>query len=313
MSSSERVRVDAEIGDISSRASKHADLVSLIIGIAGLLASAIVLSGNQLIAAGAIVVAVLILIRAVLRGSHRGLGKSLLAVAAIAIAAVVLRYAMASDIELEAFRPDRSLGFAATAASPNDFRQEVGSKSRVLVLDLGLRESAGKTHYIKEVCFSVAEMKTYNSQTPHESISYRISVVFEGTPSSDDIAELAARYNLTEAVAVKNIVSFESTGGISDSALDIIRKSPNVRSVSFTRTGSAQAEVNFVEAKLSPKLDKAGDTAIADTNVELKKDGVAGIRAIVEFAGPGVYSLQGEIKYGESVLPLPACRVTIAQ
>lgn len=296
---------------LSSKIAKHADLFGLILGIAGLIGSVITLEGLQRVSAVTLLAIVLLTVRAVLKSRLTQLRYSIPVAVTIGLAWAALSHFFSEDIELETLRPDRNSGFAVVDGKPYDFSQAPGSTSRSLMLNIGLRDVKGETHYLTGVSVEVESVEE-SSSVSQRLTSFQVSVVFTGDPTLQQLQKLEQDYGLKLKNQAKRVASFEAPNGISDSIVDVIRSMPHIRTVTITRFGTGQSPVNFVEVRLSPKLTKAGDTAAGTADIELSKDGTAGIRAAIEFARPGTYAIRGQV-HGNSEIDLPLLRVTVSR
>jgi hypothetical protein len=167
-------------------------------------------------------------------------------------------------------------------------------------------------HYLTSVSFKVVKRSDLQSNDgTNELVSYQLSIVFHRDPKDDEIHDLERLYGLKAATRVKNIVAFEAPRGVSDSIVENIRKTPNIDTITPTRTGQGQSAVNFVSAELEPALAKERDESSAVVDLELAKDGTAGLQVKLKFSDLGVYQIQGKVGYENSFLYLPLCRVTV--
>jgi hypothetical protein len=299
----------------SQRVKRHANLVTGIIAAVGLCVPVISLRGVHRILAVALLLTTAVTLYAALKQlSVRQWVIHLAIVLTLPLGLLAYHHWFAEDLVLETFYPDRGKGFAEIKGQTGVLVQDKGAPAPLLVLNIGLRNTAVKPLYLQTLSFIVTDFQPdlarLSAGTP---VSYSVTIVFDRTPTKDQINDLETRWDLKHANQADNLVVFESRHGIPDSVLAQLRGSPGVKSVLQTKFGQGQSVVNFVERRLMGDLAKIGDRATAPLDIDLKTDDIAGVRAQLAFSAPGVYTLRGEIDYGRKKLHLPERRVVVTR
>jgi hypothetical protein len=138
-------------------------------------------------------------------------------------------------------------------------------------------------------------------------------MTFIDTATFESLRNIEKQFNITLVANSGSLAEFECRNGIADSTLVRLGRLDGVKSVTFTKLGSGQTEINFADRDLKPNLDEAGDVASSAIDIDAEGMRAHGIVAKISFGQPGVYKLQGNIEYGTKRLPLPECRVIVTR
>lgn len=215
-------------------------------------------------------------------------------------------------IVLTQLRTDRGTGFAAIADDPTTFVQD--GPDRTLQLKLIVRNNQTRSFTVRSVSFRVTAFSpTAPGERTGDRLSYRLTVTFVAPPGSEQLADIAERFNITLVSAAGTMADFQAKEGVPDSQLVQLKQLEGVKSVTFTKLGGGQAKINFAARLLKPELRTLGDVTSADLDVEAEGERPEGILARISFARVGVYKLQGRIDYEAYQLLLPECRVIVTR